>query len=88
MHRTMGTRAAWPYMSSKAETRADWICRGPTRASQTGKKGKELWLVEGTFGKVALLVSVGEHCEGHLGMTPLPETIFIFRDMKQEIKGH
>lgn len=62
----------------------------PPRASQTGKKGKETWLVEGTAtcGKVTLLVSVGGHCESHLSRTPRPEIIFIFREMKQGLKWY
>lgn len=74
---------------TRAETRDDWICQGPTSASKTGKeKSCSWWKARAICGKVALLMSVGEHCEGHLGVTPLPETIFIFRGMKQELKGH
>lgn len=86
----MGARAAWPSKSSHAEGRADWLCWGPPRASQTGKKGKETWLVEGmaTCGKVTLLASVGRHCESHLSRTPRPEIIFIFREMRQGLKWY
>lgn len=59
----------------------------PVRKERKGKR-HGWWKARATCGKVALLVSVGEDCESHLGVTPLPEITFIFREMKQGLKWY
>lgn len=50
-----------------------WEGEGHTR----GKAPKERCTV-------VVLVNVEEHREGHVGAMPLPKTVFIFRDIRQE----